>query len=294
MCAPLEQPRSTLFDCYGEEKSKILAGVSATEQQQIERYFWRNMHSDRAHTMRRRMEQKSAASALSPLPTSHSSPTGRTAAEELAWLMDYLQSIVQIFQEEKERLQALARQDASAWGKLFSQAAFATYRLLIEMGVTRTHAEEIASDIAHAVCRQVGADLFPCDVPFGAWVHGLLNQQILYQLTYCDELQSPGPANDLHTGMRHEQPGFIAPAAAQSSFGTIDTTFQVAMQPVDSDLLATAIGQLPSLQQRMAIVYLCYYNLSADEIAGRMDKTRDEAEALCRSALRHLRGIMQS
>ena len=66
------------------------------------------------------------------------------------------------------------------------------------------------------------------------------------------------------------------------------------MQPVDSDLLAHAIGQLPSLQQRMAIVYLCYYNLSADEIAGRMDKTCDEAKALCRSALRHLRGIMQS
>ncbi|MEZ4660660.1 MAG: hypothetical protein R2911_24150 [Caldilineaceae bacterium] len=282
MSARSEQQYSALFDCYGEKKSEILAGLSVEDSRQIERYFWRNVHSGRALNMRKRaMRSNATASQRTNLHPEDAADS--IGSEESQWIVSYLKNIVHIFQQEKSRLRALARGDYETWIALAANLTHDTYRLLIDMGIPTMFAQDKASTIAQTLCNQIAPDAYPCDVSFDVWLQGLVNQQILYQLSYKIEFQPPYA--------QKQSTGFDP---FQTMLSTIDTAFQLHMPNVDADLLAHAISQLASMEQRMAIVYHCYYNLGEDEIAHRMEKSKDDVAALCRSALCHLQGIMRS
>ncbi|MEZ4709458.1 MAG: hypothetical protein R3A44_19770 [Caldilineaceae bacterium] len=282
MSARSQQQYSTLFDCYGEKKSEILAGLSVEDSRQIERYFWRNVYSGRALNMRKRAARRSADAnhVTNFAPDANMDSPGFAESQ---WIVSYLKNIVHVFQREKSRLRALARGDDETWSTLAARLIHDTYRLLIAMDVPANLAQNMASAIAQTLCCQIAPDQFPCDVPFDTWLQGLVNQQILYQLSYKVESQP-----------LYQQKQSVISDPFQMAIGTIDSAFQLPTQNANADLLAHAIGQLPSIEQRMVIVYHCYYDLGEDEIALRMNKTKDEVDALCHSALRQLQGIMRS
>lgn len=293
MSARWGKPFSTLLHCNGDQESEVLAELSAADCEWIERTFWLNICSGRAQTMRERTARSVDVSGQPSSGRQTSVSKTWSDAEKLAWLIGYVQKIARIYRQERHQFRSLEEGDIGAWSALHARLTHDLSLLLTKLGVPADSIPEVAAEIAHHTCGQIAMQRFPCDVPFSGWVHSILSGQLLQRLTAT---QKP-LAQSLPDALAERRPlerltlKELAPIDS-SSLPDGDLALQAPPQTKEIELLADAISQLPTLQQRIIILYSCYFGLSDEQLVYRMDMCWEEVQALRHDALRRLQGII--
>ncbi len=280
-----------LFAKYAAQMPERLAGLSAQDIGQIERIFLRNLASGRAQRVRRHwlVTPDTASQRFSP-------PWAKLpVAEQPEWPLGYLQQVIHIYQQEQVRLHALAQHDSDTWRRLGACLAASATHLLVQMGLDAALAADLALDMAQQACCKIYVSIFPCDIAFDIWTHVILKNQILHQLTRSKELLDRQPYIESFEALQTEQEdrhNFTPIGQMDADPG--QTAFSASKQIEDRDWLIDAIAQLPSPERRAVIVYTFYYDLSDDEIAHRLGKSKGAVYTLRHRALKQLQVILAS
>lgn len=278
-----------LFANYAAQQPERLAGLSAQDMEQIERIFRRNLASGRAQ--RAQCYWMNAADATSPR---FAPPWAKPPVIEPSdWPLVYLQQVVQIYRQEQVRLLALDQRDDEAWRKLGKHLADSAYHLLVQKGIDAAFASDLALDIAQQTCYKIYVSTFPFDVAFDTWTHVILKNQILHQLTRSKELLDRQLYTESFDELQAEQAerhNFTLIGQVYSEYGY--SPFSSSNQIEDRDWLIKAIAQLPSAERRAVIIYTFFCDLSDDEIAQQLGKSKGAVHTLRHRALKQLQGIL--
>jgi len=284
-------PRSDhlLFARYATQLPERFAGLSAQDTEQIERIFLRNLATGRAGRAQCHWQSTADAASQRFCPPWAKPPV----AEPSDWLLIYLQQVVQIYQQEQARLQALVQRDDDAWRVLGAQLTDSAYHLLVQKGIDAALATDLARDMAQQTCYKIYMSTFPFDVAFNTWTHVILKNQILHQLTRSKELldrQLYIESFDALQAEHEDQHNFTPIGQMDGERGY--SPFSSSNQIEDRDWLIGAIAQLPSAERRAVIVYTFFYALSDDEIAQQLGKSKGAVHTLRHRALKQLQGIL--
>lgn len=223
-------------------------------------------------------EQGSRGESITPPPPLHPS----------AQLEAYVDRVIATYLREHDRVEALAAKDGVAWTELSGQLTDRAYHMLLRWQVPAAKAANEAEGCAQQACEAIFGEPFPYDVPFDAWSGRILVNLILQRYTRSKDLMDQNPGV-----LSLDQPGrgdarddvslheFLVDESAESAFESIAVR----------EWLIQAIAGLPSEAQRQVIIDTFFYELSDDEIARRLGKSKQAVYNLRHRALGHLRRI---
>jgi len=161
--------------------------------------------------------------------------------------------------------------------------------MLLRLQIPKDRAGGEAVDFAQETCEAIFSHPFPYDVSFDAWATLILKNRILWRHTRSRELMDRMPGT-----LSLDQPNW---SGADDNFSLYD----LLADPSDGstfeslevqERLIQAIARLGSQAQQQVIVDTFLYELTDDEIARRLGKTRQAVYNLRHRALRHLKKIL--
>ena len=214
------------------------------------------------------------------------SPGGR---EELP-LETYIDRVVNSYLREHGRVEALAAQDEAAWTELLEQLTGRAYNILLRLQVPPGRARGEAADFAQETCEVIFSHPFPCDVSFDAWATRILKNRILWRYTRSRDLIDREPRilsldrpGRSETGDDLSLYNLLADESGTSAFERLEVR----------EWLIQAIARLRSQAQQQVIIDTFFYELSDEEIAKRLGKTKQAVYNLRFRALRRLKQILE-
>ncbi|MBX3012420.1 MAG: RNA polymerase sigma factor [Caldilineaceae bacterium] len=282
---------SLQFARHIPQMPNIWCGLSAQDIEQIEHIFLRNLASGRAQRVWKRwLNPPAMFTHGTPLLNDHP-----MTDEHACWRFAYLQQIIQIYRQERVRLQALAERDDATWQQLGIQLTDSAYYLLVQKGLDARSATELARDMAQQTCYRIYVSPFPCDVAFDTWAHVILKNQILHQLMRSKELLDRQLYIESVEALQAEQEDRQTLTPLGQAYNAAFSSSSVMTKQIeDHDWLNSAIAQLPTLERRLVIVYTYFYELSDDEIAVQLGKSKGAIHTLRHRALKQLHLILKS
>jgi len=202
----------------------------------------------------------------------------------------YIDRVVNSYLQEYSRVEALAAQNEAAWTELFQQLASRAYNMLLRLQVPPGRARSEAVDFAQATCELIFSHPFPCDVSFDAWSTRILKNCILWRYTRSQDLTDREPRILSLDCPGRDEVGddfslydLLADDAGESAFERLEV----------QEWLIQAIGRLRSRAQQQVIIDTFFYELSDEEIAQRLGKSRQAVYNLRFRALQRLKQILK-
>ena len=209
--------------------------------------------------------------------------------EELP-LETYIDRVVNSYRQEHGRVEALAAQDEAAWTELLDQLTGRAYNILLRFQVPPGRARGEAADFAQATCQVIFNHPFPCDVSFDAWATLILKNRILWRYTRSQDLPDREPRilsldrpGQSETGDDFSLYDLLTDDSGTSAFESLEVR----------EWLIQAIACLRSRAQQQVIIDGFFYELSDEEIAKRLGKTKQAVYNLRHRALRGLKEILE-
>ncbi len=202
----------------------------------------------------------------------------------------YIDRVIASYLREHGRVEALAARDEVAWTELFQQLASRAYNILLRMQAPSGRAQDEAADFAQDVCETIFNHPFPYDVSFDAWVTRILKNRILWCYT-----RSPDLADRKPWMWSLDRPSRSGPDDDFSLYDLLsDESSDAPFEKSEvQEMLIQAINRLRSTAQQQVVVDTFFYDLSDDEIAMRLGKTKQAVYNLRFRALRNLRRILK-
>lgn len=219
------------------------------------------------------------------------SPSPQSLCTEGGSIEVYIDRVIAGYLREHRRVEALAAGDEPAWHELGKLLAGRAYNMLLRLRVPAARAANEAPDFAQQTCEVVFSQPFPYDVSFDAWATLILKNQILQRYTRSQDLIDREPRvlsldrpSQYKTGDDFSLYHLLADGSGRAAFERVEV----------QEWLLQAVAQLRSRPQQQVIVDTFFYELSDDEIAGRLGKTRQAVYNLRHRALRRLRQILET
>ncbi|MFQ5768695.1 MAG: RNA polymerase sigma factor, partial [Acidobacteriota bacterium] len=219
------------------------------------------------------------------------SPSPQSLCTEGGSLETYIDRVIAGYLREHRRVEALAARDETAWNELCKLLAGRAYNILLRLRVPAARAANEAPGFVQQTCEVVFSQPFPYDVSFDAWATLILRNQILQRYTRSQDLIDREPRmlsldrpSQHQTGDDFSLYHLLADESGHSAFERVEV----------QEWLLQAIAQLRSRPQQQVIVDTFFYELSDDEIAGRLDRTRQAVYNLRHRALRRLKQILET
>ncbi len=183
-------------------------------------------------------------------------------------------------------MERLAVPDNAEWMQFSTQLAARAYAALLHLQIPNGKAASEAVDFAQEACERIFVSPFPYDVSFDAWASRILKNCILQRYTRSRDLtdRNPGVMSLDQPEQSAESDQFslhelVASAPGASAFDHVEVR----------EWLMQAIACLPSPAQQQVIIDTFFHELDDEEIARRLDKTKNAIQVLRHRALRTLR-----
>jgi RNA polymerase sigma factor (sigma-70 family) len=215
---------------------------------------------------------------------------GQSTKEEVLLPETYIDRVVNSYLREHGRVEALAAQDEAAWTELLEQLTGRAYNILLRSQVPPGRARGEAADFAQETCEVIFNHPFPYDVSFDAWATRILKNRILWRDTRSQDLidRKPGILSLDRPGQSETGDDFSLYALLADGSGTaVFERLEV------REWLIQAIACLRSRAQQQVIIDGFFYELSDEEIAKRLGRTRQAVYNLRHRALQGLKEILE-
>lgn len=221
--------------------------------------------------------------------TEESSPTFRHPGP-LAHFETYIDRVIATYLREHDRVEKLVAQDETTWRELGEQLAGSAYHILLRQQVPAARAVNDALDFAQQTCEAVLSHRFPYDVAFDAWTTVILRNQILQRYTRSPDLMDrESESLSLDRPDQSETDDDFSLYAVLADTSSISPFEKIEVQ----EWLIQAIDRLPSQAQQQVIVDTFFYELTDDEIAQRLHRTKQAIYSLRHRALRRLHQMLE-
>lgn len=202
----------------------------------------------------------------------------------------YIDRVVNAYLREHGRVQALAAQEEVAWTDLRDQLTGRAYNILLRQQSPTGQARGEAADFAQETCEVIFNHPFPYDVSFDAWATRILKNRILWKYTRSPDLIdreyriiSLDRPSRSKTGDDFSLYDLLADDSGTSAFERLEV----------QEWLIQAIARLRSQAQQQVIIDTFFCELSDEEIAKRLGKTKQAVYNLRHRALRGLEEILE-
>ncbi len=205
-------------------------------------------------------------------------------------LETYIDRVTNSYLREHSRVEALAAQNGAVWTELFEQLAGRAYNMLLRLQVPPGRARCEAPDFAQETCEIIFNHPFPYDVSFDAWATRILKNRILWRYTRSQDLIDREPRI-----LSLDRPGR---GETGDDFSLYDLLADDSGTPAFEcfevrEWLIQAIALLRSRAQQQVIIDTFLYELSDEEIAKRLGKTKQAVYNLRHRALQRLKQILE-
>ena len=201
----------------------------------------------------------------------------------------YQRRVLYTFQCEHVRYDALHEGDMAAWETLTRQLTLAAQRMLQRSGMCSQYARDQATELSQQACEHIFAATYPWDISFDLWARTIVRNVFLQRCTRSRDLMDRGPFApeelELEDLCEHAGPRGAAANHNQAELGTYESYS-------DAGELIAAIEQMQSQQRRDVILYTFFEELSDEEIAEAIGKSRSAVQTLRHRALRQLRMLL--
>ena len=205
-------------------------------------------------------------------------------------LETYIDRVVNFYLREHSRVEALAARNEAAWTKLLEQLAGRAYNILLHLQVPSKRARGEAANFAQAACEVIFSYPFPYDVSFDAWATRILKNCILWRYTRSQDLIDREPRI-----LSLDRPGWSETDDDFSLYDLLaDDSGASAFKRLEvREWLIQAIARLGSQAQQRVIIDTFFYELSDEEIAKRLGKTRQAVYNLRFRALQRFKELLK-
>ena len=209
---------------------------------------------------------------------------------EILWLA-YQHRVLTVFSEDSERILALHHHSESAWQTLTQQLTSKAIHLLMRAGVGVGYACDRAAEMAQQTCVCALAHTYPCDVPLDYWLYAILRNVNLQIWTRSQDLldrdQTVHSLEDMQDrGVNVATRSFMCAAANHSTNDPAHSSAQM-------DALIHAINQMQSEERRLVVAYTYFADMTDDEIAAHLHKSKAVVHILRHRAIKQLRLLIE-
>ncbi len=209
---------------------------------------------------------------------------------EMLWLA-YQHRVLVVLADDRERILALYQHSELTWQALAQQLTGKAIHLLMRAGVGMGCACDKATEIAQQACECALSHTYPCDVPLDYWLYTILKNVNLQVWTRSQDLLDRDPTMHSLDEMAERGVGIAARAfmCAAANHGATDPAHGSAQM----DALIDAINQMQSKERRLVVAYTYFADMTDDEIAARLHKSKAVVHILRHRALRQLRTLIE-
>lgn len=265
----------------------LLQPLSPAERAYVTTTLETNVRSGRAGRVMDKMHASHAAFAQFWDGAVEFSPA--LTGEEL-WVA-YQHRVILIFCADRVRILALDQRSAEAWQALSQQLTGKALRLLTHAGFGAACACDKAAELAQQTCTCLVAHAYPCDIPLDYWLYTILKNVTLQALTRSQDLLDRDPAvrslDDLEDrGVCVAAHSFMCAATNAGAGDPLHGSAQM-------DALIQAINRMPSAERRMVVAYSYFADMTDEEIAARLHKSKAVVHILRHRALKQLRSLIE-
>lgn len=208
----------------------------------------------------------------------------------LAQIEAYVDRVIAGYLWEGRRVERLAARDGTEWTRMCDRLAVRACNMLLRLGLPTARAASEAADFAQQACERIFRYPFPYDVSFDAWATLILRNRILQRHTRSPDLMDRrAMVRSLDQSDRSGTEGdsslhdLLADQSSDSAFERAEVQAR----------LVEAIAHLPSQEQQQVIIYTFFDELSDEEIARRLGRTRQAVYNLRHRALVGLKQILE-
>jgi RNA polymerase sigma factor (sigma-70 family) len=216
----------------------------------------------------------------------------RSGKSEL-FLEEYANIVATFYCREGDRVDRLVLRDEAEWEQLWRVLAKRAYNVLLTFDIEGRRAYDEAGDFAQQACETIFQALcryeYPYDVSFDAWATKILTNLVLKRHTRSrDLLDWQGPVVSLEgaAGQEPTTSGFLHEVLASKE--EPDPFERAEVQ----EKLLQAIEQLGSQAQQQVIVDSLLHELSDEEIARKLGRSKQAVYNLRHRALIRLKQIL--
>ncbi len=233
---------------------------------------------------------------ISPVHNSYSNDEqikydGQLQGISVQSLIPYIDRVANFYLREHERVERLGTGDEAEWKKLHDQLTTRAYYALLRRQISATRARDEAMEFSQETCHAIFSNLFPYDVPFDAWIAKILNNFILQRYSRSRDLIDRKPQAIISL----DYSGHQTKTVDEFSFHNLlsDERSVSAFNQVEvQEWLIQAIAGLRSQAQQQVIIYTFFYDLTDEEIADRITKSKNAVQILRHRALQRLQKIL--
>lgn len=213
-----------------------------------------------------------------------------TLSWEVLWLA-YQHRVLTVFAEDSERILALHHHSELAWQALAQQLTGKAIHLLVRAGVGMGCACDKAAEMAQQTCVCALAHIYPCDVPLDYWLYTILKNVTLQVWTRSQDLLDRDPTMHSLEDLEDRGVGVAGRAfmCAAANHGATDPSHS----STQMDALIHAINQMQSEERRLVVAYTYFADMTDDEIAARLHKSKAVVHILRHRALRQLHSLLE-
>ncbi len=203
-------------------------------------------------------------------------------------LAEYVDRVLYYIERELDRVDALEHGDQAAWTLLRAFLVARAVRMCRRLG---RGSRAQALDFADETCLVIFDQFYPFDVSFEAWATTILKNLVLGRYYRSRDAMDRRPLlESLDTPV-------MSGGEAISSLGDLipDDLSSLAFERIEhQQMLATAIDQLSSPEQRQVILDTYFSGLQDGEIARRLGRTKQAVYNLRSRALTNMRAALKS
>jgi|GEM_PF-1419057 len=270
-----------------EIDADLLAPLPVTAHQYVAAILDINAHSGRAARVMAKMR---ASRQIFTQFWDHAIAYAPTLTWEMLWLA-YQHRVLVVFADDCERILALHHHSELAWQALAQQLTGKAIHLLMRAGVGMGCACDKATEIAQQACECALSHPYPCDVPLDYWLYTILKNVNLQVWTRSQDLLDRDPTMHSLDEMAEHGIGIAARAfmCAAANHGATDPAHSSAQM----DALIDAINHMQSEERRLVVAYTYFADMTDDEIAARLHKSKAIVHILRHRALRQLRALIE-
>lgn len=282
------EPTCIIQDCIAYPLDRQLAaGLTSQEYSRVCAILVRNLTSRRALRVMGHYAGQLKSEGMGAAQATSSTGPGALPCPTECW-MQYQLRVIRTFEAERSRYDALFAGDANAWETLTRQLTHAAQRMLLHNGFGSLYAREQAAEMSQQTCEHIVAAPYPWDISFDLWSHTIMRNIFLQRYTRSHDLMDRVmlKGDPLELDEVSEWTALDAPA------DPYDCTAGGASAYPDASELIEAIEQMQSRQRRAVILYTYYEELSDEEIAQEIGKSRNAVQTLRHRALRQLRTLL--
>lgn len=203
----------------------------------------------------------------------------------------YQHRVLAVFLADHVRIMALHSGSNLAWEVLSRQLVSKAQHLLTSAGYGMTAAYDTAAELAQQTCECMIANVYPCDIPLDYWFYTILKNATLHLLTRSQDLLDRAPC--MHSLDDLEDRGVPVVARSLVCDATNAGVDDPSNRSGQMDALLDAIGRLQSKQRRTVVTYSYFADMTDDEIAAKMKKSKAVVHILRHRALKQLRILVE-